>query len=127
MGIVVAVAMLFGLIVLRPTPWRADDVISVDLRIVVFTSVLLSITGAWNFAWYGLRHLDDFWGIAALVSGGAMILSAVIIFLERGDPTGVGMTWVKAIRPAVIWTLAGCFILYAVTLIQLNLGYPIIR
>jgi len=119
--------MLLGLSVLRPTPWRSQDTVLTDLRVIVFTCGLLLVTGAWNFLWYGLRHFGEFWGFAAILSGAAMILSAVIIFLERGDPTGVGMTWVNTIRIGVTWVLAACFLLYAITLIQLNLGFAIIR
>lgn len=126
MGIVVTIAMLFGLTVLRPTPWRSQEIPLVDLRMIVFICVFLFLAGCWNFLWYGLRNFGDFWGLAALVSGVAMVLAALIIFLEHGDPKAVGMTWISTIRTSVIWTLAVCFLLYAVTLIQLNLGFPII-
>ena len=127
MGIVVTIAMLLGLVVLRPTPWRGSDLGAPDLRFVVFVSAFLTLAGLWNSLWHGLQNLDSFWGIAALISGVIMILAAVIIFLERGDPVGAGSTWVGSIRAAIVWALAACFLLYAVTLIQLNLGYPIIR
>lgn len=120
------IAMLLGLVVLRPTPWRADISSQVDLRFVVFTSAALLFFGLWNVLWYGLRHFDSFWGFAAIFSGIVMVLSAVIIFLERGEPAVTDSTWVGSIRSIVVWVLAGCFLLYAVTLVQLNLGYPTI-
>ncbi len=126
MGIVVTIAMLFGLVVLRPTPWRADAAAQADLRFVVFTAGALLLAGLWNALWHGLRNLDSFWGLAALFSGVVMVLAAVIIFLERGEPAVADSTWVGSIRSMVVWVLAACFLLYAVTLIQLNLGYPII-
>jgi len=126
MGIVVTIAMLLGLVVLRPTPWRDGASENGDLRFVVFTSATLLLTGLWNALWYGLRNLDSFWGVAALVSGIIMILAAMIIFLESGEPVVADSTWVGSIRSLVVWALAACFLLYAVTLVQLNLGYPII-
>jgi len=97
-----------------------------DLRLVTFTSLSLVILGAWNLLWYGLRHFGEFWGWSAIISGLAMILAAVIIFRERSDPVGSSTSTLGAVRGLVVITLAVSFILYAVTLIQLNMGLPIL-
>jgi hypothetical protein len=125
MGIVVTIAMLFGLVVLRPTPWRYEPNRFVDPSIVVFSSVVLSVCGLWNVG-YGVLHLTAFWGWAALVSGLTMVMAAAVIFLFHGQAARVTFTWVDIVKPWVTGLLAGFFLLYSVTLIQLNLGYPII-
>ncbi len=127
MGIVVALTMLLGLIVLRPTPWNGEHRVQQGLRLITFTVSCLTLIGSWNVFWYGLRHLESFWGWAAIVSGITMILSALIIFKERSDPLSHAESWLSAIRGGVVLTLALSFLLYAVTIIQLNMGLPILR
>ncbi len=126
MGIVVTFAMLLGLIILRPSPWRHDYREKQDLRLVTFTSSMLVLLGLWNTLWYGLRHLGDFWGWAAVLSGIAMLSSAFIIIRERSDPTASSGTFLGAIRGFVVGGLAISFLLYAVTIIQINMGLPIL-
>ncbi len=126
MGIVVTLAMLMGLIILRPTPWRNDQGEKQDLRIVTFTAACLVILGTWNVLWYGLRHVSEFWGWAAMFSGVSMLISALIIFRERSTPSSAMESWLGAIRGLVVVSLAASFLLYAVTLVQLNLGMPIL-
>ena len=126
MGIVVTIAMLLGLVILRPTPWKNTHSGKQDLRFVTFTSTSLALFGFWNVAWYGVRHLDQFWGWAAIISGLSMIFAAIIIIVERTNQNTSTGTWLAAIRSFVVGVLALSFILYAVTLIQLNLGLPII-
>ena len=125
MGIVVTVAMLFGLIVLRPTPWRHEPDLTVALPMVVFSAFLLCVCGLWNVG-YGLLHLTIFWGWAALLSGLTMVTAAVVIGVSHGQAARVTFTWVDKIKPWITGLLAVFFLLYSVTLIQLNLGYPII-
>lgn len=125
MGIVVTIAMLFGLIVLRPTPWRHEPEATVALPMVVFSAFLLCVCGLWNVG-YGVLHLTNFWGWAALLSGATMVTAAAVIFLFHGQAARVTFTWVDIIKPWITGLLAGFFLLYSVTLIQLNLGYPII-
>lgn len=126
MGIVVTLAMLMGLIILRPTPWRNDQGEKQDLRIVTFTAASLVTLGTWNVLWYGLRNLSDFWGWAAIFSGLSMLISALIIFRERSTPSSAMESWLGAIRGLVVVSLTASFLLYAVTLVQLNLGLPIL-
>jgi len=127
MGIVVTIAMLLGLVVLRPTPWRNNELVPSNHKFVVLVACFLLLAGVWNFAWYGLRHIASFWGAAALVSGGVMILSAVIVYTERIDTVKQNFIIPTWLRISTVFALVICFLLYAVTLIQLNLGYPILR
>ncbi|WP_229794190.1 hypothetical protein [Arenicella chitinivorans] len=119
------IAMLFGLIVLRPTPWRHEPNKTVALPMVVISAFLLSVCGLWNVG-YGVVNLTAFWGWAALLSGVTMVIAAAVIFLYHGQAARVTFTWVDIMKPWVTALLAGFFLLYSVTLVQLNLGYSII-
>ena len=95
---------------------------------------VLLILGLWNFAWYGLRHLGSFWGHAALATGIVMLLTGILLLVEIGYtktqrmPILLGVyKLLRPIRGVILIALLAGFLLYAVTLIQLNLGYPIIR
>ena len=133
MGIVVCVAMLIGLFGFMPMPWRADQANSVPAqsplgRLQSVAPLVLATMGAWNALWYGLRHLGSFWGNTGLVTGLIMLMAAVLL---NKTNTGSLLTLIyrvlQPLRVLVFLALSASFLLYLVTLIQLNLGYPIIR
>ncbi|MGH1542215.1 MAG: hypothetical protein ACRBHB_17435 [Arenicella sp.] len=129
MGIVVTIVMLLGLMAMLSSrvtalAWMQRKP---NTRIII---LLLIVLGIWNSLWHGLRHLDSFWGIAGLISGIFMLLTALLL---SADKNGIQQSMVypayKAIKPIswlIVFGLLACFLLYAITLIQLNLGYPII-
>lgn len=126
MGIVVTIVMLLGLTILRPTPWSDEGEQVMGLRMTRATFVLLLVLGLWNVFWHGINNMDDFWGWAALGSGIVMLLSARIIFLEHlslRDGFGPVNT---SFRTAVVGFLSVFFLLYAVTIVQINMGLPIL-
>jgi hypothetical protein len=126
MGIVVTVVMLLGLTILRPTPWSDEGEQVMGVRMTRATFVLLLVLGLWNVFWHGINNMDDFWGWAALGSGIVMLLSARIIFLEHlslRDGFGSVNT---SFRTAVVGFLSVFFLLYAVTIVQINMGLPIL-
>ena len=148
MGIVVCISMLLGLSVLQPTPWNRVKRSKHDPRFALFTAIALLILGAWNFI-YGYLNISGFWFWASMISGAAMVFASYFIFIERTlnahtsglqadlsiddnsdtkaldvDITGRSAT---SVRKAVVVVLALSFLVYAVTLVQLNLGYPILR
>lgn len=126
MGIVVTVVMLLGLTILRPTPWSDEGEQVMGVRMTRATFVLLLVLGLWNVFWHGINNMDDFWGWAALGSGIVMLLSARIIFLEHlslRDGFGPVNT---SFRTAVVGFLSVFFLLYAVTIVQINMGLPIL-
>ena len=85
-------------------------------------ALLLLLSGLWNALWYGLRHLGEFWGHAGLVTGFAMLLAAFYLWLNRsGDQSKT------VFKVLVTGALALSFALYFISLVQLNLGYEIIR
>lgn len=135
MGIVVCVTMLLGLLTLLKKPGKTTLKKGFLDTVYKLAPALTVIMGLWNFAWYGLRHLGTFWGHAALATGLVMLMAGIILLIESNTGGKFLRTpallaiykLLKLLRiPVVIGLLAG-FLLYAVTLIQLNLGYEIIR
>lgn len=130
MGIVVTVFMLLALLLLSPWPaqlvaWRRAG--AAACRTLAF-GVLTA--GLWNALWHGLRHLGDFWGIAALVSGLLMVAAAVLSLrsgaADAPHPLAGDQHGLKSLTAVLMGALAACFLLYAVTLVRLNLGYAIV-
>jgi len=134
MGIVVAVIMLLGLSMRWPIPFVYPRLVSAAPVSANIVGALLLLGGLWNSLWFGLRHLDTFWGVAALISGVVMSVTALLILAEWGSAFTLAYLKVKnidrQIKPLSLLvniSLLGCFLLYAVTLVQLNLGMPIIQ
>ena len=125
MGIIVTLVMLFGLVILRPTPWRAEAALSAPRPLRLLSGLLLVIFGVWNIG-YGVQNLGEFWGWAALISGVVMAAASLLI-IALGRLESSHQPWsIVQYRTQITLALAGFFLLYSVTLIQLNLGYPII-
>jgi len=133
MGIVVTIFMLLGLLQLPPLANLKKNAFATTGKNVDWIGFGLLIAGAWNALWHGLRHLQSFWGMAGLVSGIFMMLAAILL-LSRSDSAlsnnAVVISLSKLFKPlsiVIIIGLAASFLLYAVTLIRLNLGLPIIH
>lgn len=133
MGIVVCVTMLIGLIGFLPMPWRENQANSIATESVLgkmqaIAPFLLLIMGVWNALWYGLRHLDTFWGSTGVITGLIMLMAAVLLNKSaKGSLLNLVYRILNPLRLLVFVALLASFLLYLVTLIQLNLGYPIIR
>ncbi|MFT6406931.1 MAG: cytochrome c oxidase subunit IV [Arenicella sp.] len=125
MGIIVCITMLLGLSVLQPSPWDSAKRLEHAPKLVLFTALLLFCLGLWN-ALYGYFSLSGFWSWASVVSGSAMLCASLYVYSERKTESGAVHS-ASLLRKAVISVLAISFVVYAVTLIQLNLGYAIIR
>lgn len=133
MGIVVCICMLLGLSVLRPTPWNRSKRARHGHKYGLFVAVALLGLGLWNVI-YGYLNISGFWLWASLVSGIAMVLASFYILAETNvDIDSQETSDVNAqinnskLRNAVVTVLALSFLVYAITLVQLNLGYPILR
>ena len=134
MGIVVCISMLLGLCVLQPTPWNSTKRAKQAPKLVLFVAVALLGLGLWNLV-YGYLNINGFWKLASIVSGIAMVMASVYVFNERNimaedvnnNTDNHSNFSNSALRKAVVAVLALSFLVYAVTLIQLNLGYPILR
>ena len=110
MGTIVTVCMFLGLIVASGLP--LIKTLPTIVKKTVATLVLAG--GLWNTLWYGLQHLTEFWGIAALVSGILMIITAMYVLSVHKLPSIL----VKA-KPIVLFLLLGCALLYAITIARL--------
>ena len=121
MGIVVCICMLLGLSILQPTPWNSSERIQHAPKFVSFTALALLILGLWNTIYGGL-NISGFWMWVSLISGLDMVMASCYVFSEKSAEVNN-----TALRKAVVVILALSFLVYAVTLIQLNLGYPILR
>ena len=110
MGTIVTVCMFLGLIVATGLP------LIKTLPTIVKKSIatLVLAGGLWNTLWYGLQHLTEFWGIAALVSGILMIITAMYVLCINKLPD----TLIKA-KPFVLLALLCCGLLYAITIARL--------
>jgi hypothetical protein len=133
MGIVVAVFMLLGLLLVSPSVPNRLRVLRDNSALMGALGAGLFAAGLWNALWYGLRHLGDFWGLAALVSGILMVGTAIVALEERSQFGASRIGWLRhsyrAIRPLSLPISVGllaCFLLYSITLVRLNLGYSII-
>jgi hypothetical protein len=132
MGIVVTVFMLLGLsFLLSPLCWNIEKYKEKNsfFNFVVYG---LLLAGLWNALWFGLRNLEIFWGVAALISGIFMVVSSLILLGDNNRVLSAAVVvkiykTIKPLRLLIILGLSGSFLLYAITLIQLNLGYPIIH
>lgn len=126
MGIVVTVFMLLGLLLVSPLPVLNLKKYKGNVSFVRFVGFGLLLMGLWNLLWFGLRHLQLFWGQAAVVSGLFMIVVAILILGEQSFQNNKIYIKFKVLSVFFIVGLFLSFLLYAVTLIQLNLGYGII-
>ncbi|NNC99188.1 MAG: hypothetical protein HKN85_03305 [Gammaproteobacteria bacterium] len=131
MGFVVCIALFLGVVMFMPLPWQATR--AVNPLMVYFhrlTPFLLVIVGCWNCFWYAMRNPDTFWGTAALVSGIAMLLAGLLLGMQSREQDQHLQARVyrtlKPFRLPVFVVLLASFLLYFITIIQLNLGLPII-
>jgi hypothetical protein len=132
MGIVMAVFMALAIAMAWPwspalAAWRSRHT-----RLVRAAAGGIMLAGNWNALWHGLRHPDQFWGQAALVSGLLMVVAATLLLvrgLAHGNlspgPQGQGGYRAGAGVGLLVLALLGCFLLYAITLVRLNLGLSI--
>ncbi len=121
MGIIVCISMLLGLVVLQPSPWNRSARVDHHQGFVLFSAIALTGLGFWNVL-YGFFNIDGFWRWASLLSGITMVMAAAYIFVERTSDASSCY-----VRRIVTTLLAISFVLYAVTIVQLNFGYPVLR
>ena len=80
----------------------------------VLVGGIVFMAGAWNVFWYAARNITQFWGLAALVSGIALMLTGYCIIRNSFVPIGL-----KKIMPIVLAVLFGCMILYGAAIYRL--------
>lgn len=132
MGIVVTVFMVLGLLHQSPISLLSFGRLAKKASLTNFIGCGLLLMGCWNIFWFGLQHLSVFWGQAALVSGVFMVMTALLILLSPHSRWASNSFlkklsyYIKPLLPLWLLGLLACAILYALTLIRLNLGLTII-
>ena len=113
MGTIMTSCMVLGLLFATRLPLLNQlQRLPVPIRNTVAGVVFLA--GCWNVFWYALRHLTEFWGVAALVSGLLLLLTSVLIYDPRRLPAVVQRS-----RAAVLFMLLCCALLYGITIYRL--------
>lgn len=113
MGTIVTVCMFAGLLFASRLPLlNAVERLPIWVRHSV--GILVFAAGAWNVFWHAIRHLTEFWGIAALVSGALMMVVGLYIVKPDRLPRGL-----RSVMPVIkiLLLLVACF--YAWTIYQL--------
>ena len=110
MGTIVTVCMFVGLIIAAPVALIKKS----PLLLRKACAGVVLAAGLWNMLWYGLQHLTEFWGIAALISGALMIATAGYVLIPSRLPG-----WIRMLRPTILILLFGCAMLYAITIARL--------
>ena len=113
MGTIMTVSMVIAVLFSSRLP-LLSKLQNMPVMLRNFVSVLVLLAGCWNVFWYGLRHLTEFWGIAALVSGSLMLITSVYIYNAEKLPA-----FLQKARPLVLLLLAACACLYGVTIYNL--------
>ena len=108
MGTIVTACMFIGLAAAAP-PLK-----KLPLIIRKMGACLVLAAGLWNVLWYGVQHYNEFWGIAALVSGGLMIITALYVLAPPRLPA-----WLHPAKPFVLSLLLICAVFYAITIARL--------
>lgn len=113
MGTIVTVCMFIGLLFATRLP-VLNIAQKLPLKIRQTIGAIVALAGAWNFFWHALRHLNEFWGIAALISGALMMITGVYIFRAEWIPAKV-----RPLMPVVLVLLLACACFYAWTIARL--------
>jgi len=113
MGTIVAICMLLGIIaaVVLPTISTTGKLSGIAKSLIAGITLA---AGCWNFFWYGLQHVTEFWGQMALLSGLLMIVTALYIAKPATLPA-----WLLSIKPLVLIALLLCMLKYAHTIYHL--------
>ena len=90
MGIVMTVFM--ALAIVMAWPWSPALAASRQRHASLVRTAAggIMLAGIWNALWHGLRHPDQFWGQAALVSGLLMVVAAILMLITCEAAEGVG-------------------------------------
>ena len=113
MGTIMTGCMALGLLFATRLPvLRVVQALPAWFRKTV--SFVVFLAGSWNVFWYATRHFDEFWGVAALISGCLMLLTAGYIYNVKCLPA-----FLKRMRPGVLFLLLCCAVLYGATIYRL--------
>ncbi|MFT5274512.1 MAG: hypothetical protein ACI9J2_001038 [Saprospiraceae bacterium] len=107
MGTIVTACMFTGLI---------GVALQSKMPSVVAKSIggLVLAAGLWNVLWYAMRHIGEFWGMAALASGALMVVTGFYLLDASRLPK-----LVMKLKPVVWVLLVLCAAKYAHTIASL--------
>ena len=113
MGTIMTACMAIGLLFATRLP-VVRELQKLPVFLTKIVAVVVFLAGSWNIFWYALQHLNEFWGVAALVSGVLMLLTAAYIFNSKLLPRVL-----QQVRPVVLFLLLCCSVIYGVAIYQL--------
>lgn len=113
MGTIVTVCMLIGLLFAVPYAFMSK-LKPLPSIIAWLVGGLVFAAGGWNTFWHGLRHLTDQWGIAALISGVFMMLTAIYIMPIKSIPSGLSKLRLLVLAGLLVW-----FLIYAAAIARM--------
>ncbi len=108
MGTIVTACMFIGLAAAAP-PFK-----KLPLFIRKAGAWVVLVAGLWNVLWYGVQNYNEFWGIAALVSGALMVITALYVLAPSRLPG-----WLRSAKPFLLSLLLVCAMFYAITIARL--------
>jgi len=114
MGTVVTVCMLLAVIFSNRLPAGGLNKVT-PLPLLRAIGVIAAAAGLWNVLWYGLRHLNEFWGHMALGSGTLLIILGILLIL----PPARQPKALNKVRPIAVLALLAFAIKYGWTIYQL--------
>ena len=74
--------------------------------------LLAGVAGFWNVLWYGIQHMNEFWGHMALGSGVLMIILSLQLIVPRTRTNN----WLNRLNPLFVLALLAFAIHYARTI-----------
>ncbi len=113
MGTIMTVCMFMG-VIFGARLWERNPLNKLPRFVQISIAVIVLLAGLWNVLWYGVQHLGEFWGNAALVSG--LLLLSTAYFIYRAQ--NIGKTG-SILRPITLLLLSACCYLYGFTIYHL--------
>lgn len=119
MGIVVTLCMLLGIGLLAKRELFSSNFSRSAIDTMAY---IILAAGIWNTFWHGLRHMTEFWGVMAIVSGLCLMATSLIVLQSRApNPLKNLAEQLVRMKPWVLAGLSVCFCMYLLALIRLNM------
>ncbi len=113
MGSIITGVMLVALIFATPYAF-SKNLNPLPRWVSLPIGLLVLAAGGWNVFWYALRHITEYWGIAALISGVLLMITAGYILNFKRMPK-----LLNQLKPIVLLALLACMLHYGYTIYNL--------
>ncbi|MEE9333293.1 MAG: hypothetical protein V3U65_04300 [Granulosicoccaceae bacterium] len=110
MGTIITGVMLVALVFATPYAF-AKQLKPLPKWVALPVGLLVLAAGGWNVFWYASQHITEYWGIAALISGGLLMITAAYILGFKRIPTLLIQG-----KPIVLLALLACMLHYGNTI-----------